>query len=52
MGAGRIATDVRIGTRIDREAVPKSGLNTRKVQRVEEVLDQWKAKAEDRPPAY
>jgi hypothetical protein len=48
MGAGRIATDVRIGTRTDRD-VPNSGLNERKVQRVEEVLNQWKS---ERPPAY
>lgn len=37
MGAGRIATDIRIGTRIDRDH-PSVGLNERKVKRVEEVL--------------
>ncbi|KAJ7074141.1 hypothetical protein C8F01DRAFT_1099391 [Mycena amicta] len=38
-GALRIATDIRIGTRVDREvaSVP-GGLNEAKVQRVEEIL--------------
>ena len=38
MGAGRIATDVRIGTRIDRDGAT-SGLNERKVKRVEELRE-------------
>lgn len=40
-GAPRIATDIRIGTRIDREIIPGTG-NEGKVKRVEEVLDSWK----------
>ncbi|KAI0822768.1 hypothetical protein BC628DRAFT_1326563, partial [Trametes gibbosa] len=36
-GAPRIATDVRIGTRIDREIVPGTG-NDGKVKRVEVIL--------------
>ena len=38
-GAPRIATDIRIGTRVDRDpaAVP-GGLNEAKVRRVEEIL--------------
>jgi uncharacterized protein YqgV (UPF0045/DUF77 family) len=40
-GAPRIATDIRIGTRIDREIAPGTG-NEGKVKRVEEVLDSWK----------
>ncbi|KAL7421196.1 hypothetical protein Q5752_004081 [Cryptotrichosporon argae] len=35
-GAPRIATDIRIGTRVDREIA--SGGNDHKVQRVEEIL--------------
>lgn len=41
-GAPRIATDIRIGTRIDREIVPGTG-NDRKVEKTEEVLEQWKS---------
>lgn len=37
LGAPRIATDVRIGTRTDRETVPGTG-NTSKVKRVEDIL--------------
>jgi hypothetical protein len=37
MGAPRIATDIRIGTRIDREIAPGTG-NQGKVTRVEEIL--------------
>lgn len=37
LGAPRIATDVRIGTRTDREVVLGEG-NNRKVHRVEEIL--------------
>ncbi|KAI6127754.1 YkoF-like protein [Pisolithus croceorrhizus] len=37
LGAPRIATDIRIGTRTDREAVLGEG-NNRKVRRVEEIL--------------
>ena len=37
LGAQRIATDIRIGTRIDREIVPGTG-NAHKVTRVEELL--------------
>lgn len=36
-GAPRIATDVRIGTRIDRSIAPGEG-NDHKVKRVEEIL--------------
>ena len=36
-GAPRIATDIRIGTRVDREIAPGTG-NESKVQRVEEIL--------------
>jgi len=36
-GAPRIATDIRIGTRVDREVVPGEG-NDHKVRRVEEIL--------------
>jgi len=36
-GAPRIATDVRIGTRVDREIAPGTG-NDHKVKRVEEIL--------------
>lgn len=36
-GALRIATDIRIGTRIDRDIVPGEG-NDHKVRRVEEIL--------------
>lgn len=37
MGAPRIATDVRIGTRIDRDTQTGEG-NAGKVKRVEEIL--------------
>jgi uncharacterized protein YqgV (UPF0045/DUF77 family) len=37
MGAPRIATDVRVGTRVDREILPGEG-NAGKVKRVEEIL--------------
>ncbi|KAI8989796.1 hypothetical protein BD414DRAFT_514615 [Trametes punicea] len=37
-GAPRIATDVRIGTRVDREITPGTG-NEAKVKRVEEILE-------------
>ena len=43
MGAPRIATDIRIGTRVDRETVPGMG-NAGKVKRVEEILAQDAAK--------
>ncbi|OCH93873.1 hypothetical protein OBBRIDRAFT_789911 [Obba rivulosa] len=36
-GAPRIATDIRIGTRVDREIEPGTG-NEGKVKRVEEIL--------------
>ncbi|KAJ3718434.1 YkoF-like protein [Lentinula raphanica] len=36
-GAPRIATDIRIGTRTDREIAPGTG-NEAKVKRVEEIL--------------
>ncbi|KAH6918474.1 hypothetical protein BKA70DRAFT_1089264 [Coprinopsis sp. MPI-PUGE-AT-0042] len=36
-GAGRIATDIRIGTRTDRETPPGQG-NDHKVKRVQEIL--------------
>ena len=37
MGVPRIATDVRIGTRVDREIVPGTG-NDSKVTRVQKIL--------------
>lgn len=43
-GAPRVATDIRIGTRIDRHILPGEG-NEGKVKRVEEIL----AKDHDRP---
>ena len=36
-GAHRIATDIRIGTRVDREIAPGTG-NQGKVQRVHDIL--------------
>ncbi|EGN95586.1 hypothetical protein SERLA73DRAFT_186680 [Serpula lacrymans var. lacrymans S7.3] len=36
-GAPRIATDIRIGTRVDRDTAPGDG-NAGKVRRVEEIL--------------
>ncbi|EPS96837.1 hypothetical protein FOMPIDRAFT_1129649, partial [Fomitopsis schrenkii] len=36
-GAPRIATDIRIGTRVDREIAPGTG-NESKVKRVEDIL--------------
>lgn len=36
-GAPRVATDIRIGTRIDRDITPGQG-NDGKVKRVEEIL--------------
>ena len=38
-GAPRIATDIRIGTRVDREIAPGTG-NDGKVRRVEQILSQ------------
>jgi len=43
-GAPRIATDIRIGTRVDRDIQSGQG-NARKVQRVEEILARDDAKA-------
>lgn len=40
-GAPRVATDIRIGTRIDREVAPGSG-NEGKVKRVEDILEKDK----------
>lgn len=37
MGAPRIATDIRIGTRVDREIETGTG-NEGKIKRVEEIL--------------
>lgn len=37
-GAPRIATDIRIGTRVDRDIAPGTG-NESKVKRVEEILN-------------
>ena len=37
-GTQRIATDIRIGTRIDRERESQSNLNDHKVNRVKEIL--------------
>ncbi|KAH9952066.1 hypothetical protein B0H21DRAFT_715576 [Amylocystis lapponica] len=36
-GAPRVATDIRIGTRVDREIAPGTG-NVSKLQRVEDIL--------------
>lgn len=38
LGAPRIATDIRIGTRVDREIIPGTG-NASKVTRVEQLLE-------------
>ncbi|KIJ69102.1 hypothetical protein HYDPIDRAFT_164757 [Hydnomerulius pinastri MD-312] len=43
-GAPRIATDIRIGTRTDRNVVPGEG-NKGKLRRVEEILERDKGKA-------
>ncbi|PVF98954.1 hypothetical protein CPB86DRAFT_732084 [Serendipita vermifera] len=40
-GAPRIATDIRIGTRTDRQLAPGTA-NEAKVDRVNEILQQWK----------
>jgi len=40
-GALRVATDIRIGTRIDKQVAPGQG-NDGKVKRVEEILERWK----------
>jgi uncharacterized protein YqgV (UPF0045/DUF77 family) len=40
-GAGRIATDIRIGTRVDREIAPGTG-NDGKLQRVKDILEKDK----------
>ncbi|KAJ7137675.1 hypothetical protein C8R44DRAFT_828311 [Mycena epipterygia] len=37
-GAPRVATDIRIGTRVDRQIAPGTG-NEGKVRRVEEILE-------------
>ena len=37
LGAKRIATDIRVGTRVDREIAPGTG-NEHKVTRVQELL--------------
>jgi uncharacterized protein YqgV (UPF0045/DUF77 family) len=37
-GAPRVATDIRIGTRVDRQIAPGTG-NDLKVRRVEEILN-------------
>jgi len=44
MGAPRIATDIRIGTRVDRDIVPGHG-NVGKVQRVLDILAEDESKA-------
>lgn len=41
-GTPRVATDIRIGTRVDREIVPGGG-NDHKVRRVEEILEKDRA---------
>lgn len=41
MGAPRIATDIRIGTRVDRKIAPGTG-NESKLQRVQDILDREK----------
>ena len=43
-GAPRVATDIRIGTRVDRAIAPGTG-NEGKVRRVEEILEKDKATA-------
>ncbi|KAJ7256525.1 hypothetical protein B0H12DRAFT_1202065 [Mycena haematopus] len=43
-GAPRVATDIRIGTRVDREISPGTG-NDHKVRRVEELLEKDRASA-------
>jgi uncharacterized protein YqgV (UPF0045/DUF77 family) len=40
-GAPRIATDIRIGTRVDRSLAAGSA-NERKLARVQEILQSWK----------
>ena len=40
MGAARVATDIRIGTRTDRTIENGKG-NSRKVTRVDEILEKW-----------
>jgi uncharacterized protein YqgV (UPF0045/DUF77 family) len=40
-GAPRIATDIRIGTRVDRQLAPGTA-NDAKVARVHEILQKWK----------
>ncbi|KAF9520618.1 hypothetical protein BS47DRAFT_1374751 [Hydnum rufescens UP504] len=41
-GAPRIATDIRIGTRIDRPTEEVGTANEHKVKRVEDILQAWK----------
>ena len=41
LGAPRIATDIRIGTRTDREIAPGTG-NEGKINRVEQILSENK----------
>jgi uncharacterized protein YqgV (UPF0045/DUF77 family) len=41
-GALRVATDIRIGTRIDREIKPGEG-NDGKLRKVQEILAKWEA---------
>ena len=38
MGASRIVTDIRIGTRTDRDIIDNANLNEEKVRRVQEIL--------------
>jgi hypothetical protein len=38
MGASRIVTDIRIGTRTDRDIIGNLNLNEEKVRRVQEIL--------------
>ncbi|KAG8838389.1 hypothetical protein FRB91_007643, partial [Serendipita sp. 411] len=40
LGAPRVATDIRIGTRIDRTLTPGTG-NDGKLARVQEILKEW-----------
>jgi uncharacterized protein YqgV (UPF0045/DUF77 family) len=46
-GAPRVATDIRIGTRIDKTHPPGTG-NEHKVTRVQEILKQWEMEAESK----
>jgi len=46
-GVPRVATDIRIGTRIDKTHPPGTG-NEHKVARVQEILKQWEMEGESK----